>query len=783
MFKQCDASEHYKMYKKGKAWVFTGILTTFCLVTVGGTEVVHADTLGDAAPSSSQPAANEAKTTQQVVLKSSETPATTISEIKDSDQDTESSEPAAPESDTQPAENQKSETPNSATPDTANAETPANKTPDSDEPAAPDAKQPADPADNADDQETFDQADEQKTGNNQINGLQGNGQMTPPQRMKKLRLAASPTPQPVVAVPEDESVAVTADQSIDEWMPNKRLQQAILNTLQSTSLANPMVIASGKTWSSVNDITQDDMALLSHFSIQENIMSTYIDGKNSFSLEGLQYAVNLTYLDLKGNTFFVWGTTLGNYSGPSPDGGHYFGDITDISPLRSLTKLEFLQLALNRITDVTPIADLKNLVTLQMPYNCVSDFSSLNYAQYTDRMTFDHQLIIHDPIIVDGKTRTATTPITIKWPQNFNSETMANKGYGWMYDTQTAIYSFESAGVGTPDGNGHVVYTGIPDQVMPGSTATVFSGYKTTQLPYKYYLSQVYFDKDSNGEEGVQYFSDYTPYTIGEEAQPVTVHYQDTAGKAIADDLVLAAGLVGEQYTTTPLAITGYTLTTPPDNASGVYGDTPIDIIYVYTKDAVTPPVTPTQTITVTVHHQTADGTQVVPDVIITGKAGDTYTTSPAVNIPAGYELVTTPANATGTMGDSDISVTYIYAKTDGDGNLITPEPDKPTKPTKPTTPTTEPDQVTPAKSATPAQQQPGKGGQANRVTTGRAPVGTAQSGATPTVNLATAAQATPTTTTQTTLPQTDERTVSPLWGLALLGGLLGLVGLRRKQH
>ncbi|MCI1553328.1 MAG: MucBP domain-containing protein [Levilactobacillus sp.] len=782
MFKQCDASEHYKMYKKGKAWVFAGILTTFCLVTVGGTEVVHADTLGDAAPSSSQPAANEVKPTQQVVLKSSETP---TPEVKDADQGMETPEPAAPESDTQPAENQKSETPNSATPDTANTETPANKTPDSDEPAAPDAEQPADPADNADDQVISDQADEQKTGNDQVNELQGNDQMTPPQRMKKLRLAASPTPQPVVAVPEDESVAVTADQSIDEWMPNKRLQQAILNTLQSTSLANPMVIASGKTWSSVNDITQDDMALLSHFSIQENIMSTYIDGKNSFSLEGLQYAVNLTYLDLKGNTFIVWGTTLVNYSGPSPDGGHYFGDITDISPLRSLTKLEFLQLALNRITDVTPIADLKNLVTLQMPYNCVSDFSSLNYAQYTDRMTFDHQLIIHDPIIVDGKTRTATTPITIKWPQNFNSETMANKGYGWMYDTQTAIYSFESAGVGTPDGNGHVVYTGIPDQVMPGSTATVFSGYKTTQLPYKYYLSQVYFDKDSNGEEGVQYFSDYTPYTIGEEAQPVTVHYQDTAGKAISDDLVLAAGLVGEQYTTTPLAITGYTLTTTPANASGVYGDEPIDIIYVYTKDAVTPPVTPTQTITVTVHHQTADGTQVAPDVIITGKAGDTYTTSPAVNIPAGYELVTTPANATGTMSDIDIVVTYLYAKTetDGDGDQVAPEPDKPTKPTKPTTPTTEPDQVTPAKPATPAQQQPGKGGQANRVTIGRAPVGTAQSGATPTVNLSTAAQATPTTTTQTTLPQTDERTVSPLWGLALLGGLLGLVGLRRKQH
>jgi len=61
--------------------------------------------------------------------------------------------------------------------------------------------------------------------------------------------------------------------AISEWMPNTTLQQAVLKSLKSQ---NP-----GQSWSNVDDITQDDMALLKSLSIMSGA-GTYIDGKTEF---------------------------------------------------------------------------------------------------------------------------------------------------------------------------------------------------------------------------------------------------------------------------------------------------------------------------------------------------------------------------------------------------------------------------------------------------------------------------------------------------------------------
>ncbi|WP_125583083.1 MucBP domain-containing protein [Levilactobacillus cerevisiae] len=756
MFKRCGETEHYKMYKKGKTWIFAGILTSFFMVTAVGTETAYADTVDDSTSSSQQVSGSSESQKQQVPLKSG---AATEKSVGKSTTETSSEVPDTNDSEAiKPTEQQPSQN---------EVETPAvgntPETPKSDQSVVSTPQKPVE-------KPTTVVKPVKEIAAKAVTTI--DTKITNRAAISRLRSVA-PTAQPEAAVVATPVKAVVqADQSIDEWMPNKALQQAVFKTLTATNtLSNPLIAASGRTWSSVSDITQADMALLYHFGTQATLTTTYIDGKSSFSLEGLQYATNLTYLDLKGTMNLIPGTTVVNYWGPAIGEGKYNGDITDISQLAGLTKLTFLQLASNRITDVTPLAGLKNLTTLQMPYNYVSDFSSLNYAQYTGGISFDHQLILNDPVVVSGMTRTYTTPITIKWPQNFPNTTTSNKGYAWMDDTLTSVYSFEPAGVGTNDGNGNIVYTGIQDQVMPGSSVPLFKGYTTTQLPYKYYLSQVYFDSI-----GIQYFSDYTPYTIGEDAQTVTVHYQDTAGKAITTDKVLDPGMVGETYTTEPLVIKGYTLKETPANATGTYGTDPIDVIYVYSKDntVIPPVVTPTQTITVTVHYQTADGTTVAPDVTVTGKAGDAYTTSPAANVPAGYKLVTTPSNASGTLGDSDFTVTYVYAKTGGDGDKVV------VKPTTPTKPSVNPAKKTPAKKVQ-------KSGQADTVTGGKqTPVAT-KGGSAATVNLA-AKTGEPAivpepATAKATLPQTNDTQTSPLWGIAVLGALLGLVGYKRRKN
>jgi len=770
MLKQCGGSEHYKMYKKGKTWIFAGILTSFFLVTTVGTETAHADTSdNDTVKNDTQQVVQQPSTQeQQVTLK---TPAV---------QKDETVPPVAdePEADVTPdAEKPAADAAEKQTPVEPETTPPVVDESQDNQHAGDPAEEPA-PVGNPE----AASANKVTTTSDETESVKPVTEVTPPKAKVNPHLRSMPAPQAVTAAPV--AAAVQADQSIDEWMPNKILQQVIFKTLtEGNPLTNPDVTASGKSWTSVNDITKDDMALLTVLSSQGFLFSTYIDGKTSFSLEGLQYAVNLTSLDLKGTNNFAYGTTLVNYSGTTGQ-GKYNGDITDISPLSALTKLTYLQLSLNRVSDVTPLAGLKNLTTLEMPYNHVADFSSLNYAQFTGRMTFDHQLIVNDPVVVNGKTRTYTQPITVKMPQNYPGGLTSDVGYGWMYDTLNSIYSFESGGLGTLDDNGNIVFTQIKDQVMPGSTATVFDGFKTTQLPYKYYLARVFDD-----EAGGQYFSVYTPYTIGEEGQPVTVHYQDTAGEMIHPDSVLTTGLVGETYTTDPLEIDGYTLKTTPENATGTFGDTAIDVTYVYTKNAgtvtppaVTPPVvTPDQTITVTVHYQTADGTPVAPDVLVTGKAGDTYTTSPAAKVLDGYELVTTPANASGTLGDSDFTVTYVYAQSGGDADKVTPDTDKPT--TKPTKPTSKP-----AGKKEAAAKKVTNGGQAAQLVSGKKATTVAKGGAAAKVDLTvkTGTQADQPAVKKSAaadLPQTNSREqTSPFWGVALLVAVLGVFGFKFKR-
>ena len=64
----------------------------------------------------------------------------------------------------------------------------------------------------------------------------------------------------------------------------------------------------------------------------------------------------------------------------------------------------------------------------------------------------------------------------------------------------------------------------------------------------------------------------------------------------------------------------------------------------------------------VLVHHYKENTTeQLSQDVTINGEVGDSYTTQVAADIPQNYELVVTPSNATGSMTEEQIIVTYYY--------------------------------------------------------------------------------------------------------------------------
>jgi len=85
MLKQCGESEHYKMYKKGKTWIFVGILTSFFLVTTVGTETAHADTAdNDAVQNDTQQVVQQPATQeQQVSLKTAAQKDETVPPVAD----------------------------------------------------------------------------------------------------------------------------------------------------------------------------------------------------------------------------------------------------------------------------------------------------------------------------------------------------------------------------------------------------------------------------------------------------------------------------------------------------------------------------------------------------------------------------------------------------------------------------------------------------------------------------------------------------------------------------
>lgn len=665
------------------------------------------------------------------------------------------------------------------------------------------------------------------------------------------------TAAPVSAAVVTQDGLVYDNAPIDEWMPNKGMQEALLAIFQNDrwSARNYYFLDAdydskpgAKVWNSLSDITKSDMLLLKGFALQTSF-STHIDGKSSYSIEGLQYATNLQQLDLLN-------TLNATQNGRVP--GYYHGDITDLSPIKNLTNLTWLQIANNRISDLSPLANMKKLTYLSAVNNEISDFSMLDAAQFTSGLTIFDQVIPREPVYLrPGQDTITLNNLGLKLPQNYNAKVghyaevswsgIDGNDY-WSYYSQSPllINVYRRGANGEAVSDTQVKYTIVKKQVTPGPTTSSASGdgVGVHQQPYTYYLAASYYDGSNN-----KIATYYTPYlTDVAAAANVTVHYQDQEGKAIASDTILNDGLVGQTYTTTPKVLTGYTLdqTHLPSNATGTFGDEPISVTYVYdqmdgapvtvtyvddageslieaktltgkygdhytaqaktitgydlktvqgnqqgtftdqpqsvtfvyTKQAVViPPVT--TMVTVIVHYQTANGTPLALDKVITGAQGDTYQTSPvSVN---GYQLAETPANASGVFNNDD-TIIYVYAKnpkttTGGAG-------DQGTVDNQPSNPSNRPGNLE-KRSTQPEKQLDKKGNhsaadQVTQIKTARGSQAARVSEVATTTKLtkSVAEQS----TTKMSLPQTNEASISSKWGIALLVAVVSWFGLKRKS-
>ncbi|EAF2158849.1 class 1 internalin InlJ [Listeria monocytogenes] len=154
----------------------------------------------------------------------------------------------------------------------------------------------------------------------------------------------------------------------------------------------------------------------------------------------------------------------------------------------------------------------------------------------------------------------------------------------------------------------------------------------------------------------------------------VEIHYVDEDNKQLNSTTEIS-GTIGDNYTTEPKTIEGYTLTTTPGNATGTFTTGSQTVTYVYTKniEAAEP---------ITVNYVDANSKTLAPSETLNGNVGDTYKAT-AKQID-GYTLSAEPTNATGQFTSSAQTVNYIYTKnTNTDQPLPTKKPTN-TTPTKP---------------------------------------------------------------------------------------------------
>ncbi|MFC6290151.1 MucBP domain-containing protein [Levilactobacillus angrenensis] len=569
--------------------------------------------------------------------------------------------------------------------------------------------------------------------------------------------------QAELAKPATMTLAHTKETpAIDLWMPNKRLQQMVLAALQKLN-------ASDKTWNTVADITQEDLARLKKLvAVGHNGMGTYIDGHTEFSLVGLEHAVNLETLMLT-NTLDV-GT------------GAFYGDIVDVTPLANLQSLTILDLQHNRIKDVTPLANLKHLKQLALAYNAIQDFSPLKDTVPRDPgdFTYTGQFILLDPVMIndadrEGHLQVACTTVDGEVVQLIGLAAVAQPLF--YVNGQHTYHVYFTGGNPKPDGQGGLHYTYIQDQ-KPGATSWPGDdSIIVDQLADYYYLTGVY------KPQGATDFAVVQPYAISHSAASVTVHHVDEMGNEIAPSTTLKPGMVGEAYATTPEKIPGYVLQTTPDNATGVYGETAIDVTYIYAEEEA----------------DTEEGGQPTPGQ--PGQPGQPGTPTPEQPAPTPTPDPT-PAPDGETPGGDQGQQPGDDGQTGGQGDHGNNsggsqgggQPGTPGSQGTGDHPTgSQPGTSTPG-----SAQQPGSAGPAvtndaagDTVLPGMTTPSATSNQTAGTVTALAHSHTAPTTTHEagqtpataaaTTLPQTNDRTTPAAWGVALLVGLLGLVSFKRR--
>ncbi|GEO75463.1 hypothetical protein FD30_GL002079 [Levilactobacillus namurensis DSM 19117] len=283
-------------------------------------------------------------------------------------------------------------------------------------------------------------------------------------------------------------LADTVPTSIDQWMPDKNLQQLVLKTLNTKNKL-------GLT--SVSEITPDMMkqltSLVADSSLEQTDEAYYNVVTGIKSLQGLEYAPNLTNLTITPNSTAseIW-----------KKDDTYRGALTDISALANSKKLSFLTISKNQVSDISALKDVAQAVNdaggfsvWSMSYNQIFDVRPLMVKNKNDMFmvnVVNQELVLPEVTLnPDTKSYVTTSPF---YSNLFitNALSSNNKDISSVTENQgsTGIASDEfrmiSWDVSSGPTTGQLIYKMSQDNgIQSEDPAEPFNWTATVTIPYK----------------------------------------------------------------------------------------------------------------------------------------------------------------------------------------------------------------------------------------------------------------------------------------------------------
>jgi len=694
-----DKQRHYKMYKKGKHWLIAGVVTT--AVLAGSTVLAQADAPATASEPASTPATvttDQPDTTSQVELKAD----STVPDSEAPPAASTESEVAASASDEQAvdeAENSNSEAPvtdSSATTAPSDSTGTAAPTPDEQDSTvtAPTTDNVTSDATTDSDVSTADPATPPTT------VTPPPAEPTPVVTVPESKVTVKPVATKTVAKPAALKARATVlsmdDEDINVWMPDKNLQQVMLQ-----------IFTKKYGITTVDQITKAMVAEMETLSVDRNLQDSskvyldYVLGVKS--LDGLEYATSMKSIYLTPDL----GAVYAHY------GKAVHGSLTDIDALAGLENLRSVNLQSNSLKDVSALATLQ-LTDLSISYNAITDVSPLQHLDVSllGRTNIGYQQVFLPTITINPKNGSYIMPSFIVKNLTGENVSINPEGYvpalgasssatGTSLDATTIewtdftanegylLMTWADSWLGNNDNfpyDGYIILPFVIDEsignisvnyMMENGTVLVPSLTLSGKLGDTYDLSTLAEVQDQvaalkarhlelvrvDGNE--TWTASETPasltYVFRQEQVAFKVHAQDESGQTIATfPATEIAGNHGEVWTYLVPELAGYTFKkatqgdqdlTPVSRSTsftGQFATGDADVYLTYTA----------QVVTATVTYVYKDGTTAAPSVQLTGQYGDVIDFPKSPDI-ANYQASALPTDATYTDGDNQYTVVY----------------------------------------------------------------------------------------------------------------------------